>query len=197
MTLAEPTSLALLFPSPLLRLLLCFWLNSSFWKKLSTVSSFFLSGYTRSLGTHFFRVMADELPGRGTLLQPSIVPCRLSLLIFLIHSSLRLNWRRIVLSKFLITQVPSVSAEKLVLHRHAFCVLSRLRCNRHSLQLYFSHSRNGRIENSSCCHPTQESSDVILHHPLTDSLRSMLSDDSFFSTTSGPGAGSCGTSEAP
>ena len=57
---------------------------------------------------------------------------------------------RTVSSKFLDTQVPSISTEKLVLPRHARCVLSRLRCNGHS-QLLCSHiSRTGEIENFSC-----------------------------------------------
>ena len=36
-------------------------------------------------------------------------------------------------SKFFDTQVPSISTDKLVLPRHARCVLSRLRCNGHSV----------------------------------------------------------------
>ena len=48
------------------------------------------------------------------------------------------------------TQVPSISTEELVLPRHARCVLSRLRCNGHSLLLSAYLSRIGRIENPSC-----------------------------------------------
>ena len=45
------------------------------------------------------------------------------------------DWRRTVSSKFLATQVPSISTEELVLPRHVRCVLSRPPCNRHSLLL--------------------------------------------------------------
>ena len=48
------------------------------------------------------------------------------------------DWRRTVSSKYFDTQVPSISAEELVLPRHARCVLSRLRCNGHSLLLLIS-----------------------------------------------------------
>ena len=76
---------------------------------------------------------ADELARRGALLVPSAIPCSLFPLISRIHSRLISDWRRTVSSKFFDTQVPSISTEKLVLSRHARCVLSRLRCNGHSL----------------------------------------------------------------
>ena len=80
---------------------------------------------------------------------PSAIACSFSPLISRIHSSLFSDWRRTVSSKFFATQVPSIFPKKLVLPRHARCVLSRLRCNGHSLLLsYFS--RIGRIENPSC-----------------------------------------------
>ena len=58
-----------------------------------------------------------------------------SLLLSRIHSRPISDWRRTVSSKFFDTQVPSISTEELVLPRHARCVLSRPRCNGHSLLL--------------------------------------------------------------
>ena len=77
------------------------------------------------------------------------ISCSLSPLISRIHSSLFSDWRHTVSSKFFDTQVPSISTEKLVLPRHARCVLSRLRFNRHSFLLGSYLSRVGRMENSS------------------------------------------------
>ena len=68
-----------------------------------------------------------------------------------------------------------------MLPRHARCVLSRLRCNGHSLLLGSYLSRIGRIENSSCSacgHSSQDTSHLILHCPATDSLRRSLFGDS-------------------
>ena len=93
---------------------------------------------------------ADELASRRALLAPSANLCSLSPLISRIHSCLFSDWRRIVSSKYFDTQVPSISIEELVLPRHARCVLSRLRCNGHSLFLGSYLSRIDRIENSSC-----------------------------------------------
>ena len=59
-----------------------------------------------------------------------------------------------------------------MLPRQARCVLSRLRCNEHSLLLSSYLSRIGRIENSSCnaCgHSSQDISHLILHCPASDS----------------------------
>ena len=92
---------------------------------------------------------ADELARQGALLAPSAIPC-LSPLISRIHSHLFSDWRRTVSSKYFDTQVPSISTEELVLPRHARCVLSRLRCNGHSLLLGSYLSRISRIENPSC-----------------------------------------------
>ena len=78
---------------------------------------------------------ADELARRGALLVHSTIPCSLSPRTCRIHSHLISDWRRTVSSKFFDTQVPSISTEELVLPRHARCVLSRLRCNGHSLLL--------------------------------------------------------------
>ena len=124
---------------------------------------------------------ADELARRGALLAPSAIPCSLCPLISRIHSRLFSDWRRSVSSKYFDTQVPSISTEKLVLPRHARCVLSRLRCNGHSLLLGSYLSRIGRIENPSCSacgHPSQDISHLILHCPATDSLRRSLFGDS-------------------
>ena len=88
---------------------------------------------------------ADELARRRALIAPSATHCSLSPLISRIHSCLFSHWRRTVSSKFLDTQVPSISNEELVLSRHAYCVLSCLRFNGHSLLLSSSLSRIGRI----------------------------------------------------
>ena len=88
---------------------------------------------------------ADELARRGALLAPSAIPCSLSRFISRIHSRLFSDWRRTVSCKFFDTQVPPISTEELVLPRHARCVLSRLRCNGHSLLLSSYLSRIGRM----------------------------------------------------
>ena len=78
-------------------------------------------------------------------------------------------------------KVPSISTEELVLPRHARCVLSRLRCNEHSLLVGSYLSRIGRIENPSCSacgHSSQDTSHLILYCPATDSLRRSLFGDS-------------------
>ena len=112
---------------------------------------------------------------------PSAISCSLSPHISCIHSRLISDWRRTVSSKFFDTQVSSISTEELVLPRHARCVLSRLRCNEHSLLLGSYLSRIGRIENPSCSacgHSSQDISHLILHCPATDSLRRSLFGDS-------------------
>ena len=113
-----------------------------------------------------------------------------SFLLFLVSTCLFSDWRRTVSSKFFDTQFPSISTEELVLPRHARCVLSRLRCNGHSLLLGSYLSRIGRIENPSCSacgHSSQDISHLILHYPATNSLRRSLFGDSLSFTTSGPG----------
>ena len=135
---------------------------------------------------------ADELARWGALLAPSAIPCSLSSLISRMHSCLFSHWRRTVSSKFFDAQVPSISTGKLVLPRHARCVLSNLRCNGHSLLLGFYLSRIGRIENPSCSacgHSSQNTSHLILHCPATDSLRRSLFGDSssFYDLWSRPG----------
>ena len=124
---------------------------------------------------------ADELARRGALLEPSAIPCSLFPFTSCIHSCLISDWRRTVLSKFFGTQVPSISTEELVLPHHARCVLSRLRCNGHSLLLGSYLSRIGRIENPSCSacgHSSQDISYLIVHCPATNCLRRSLFGDS-------------------
>ena len=123
---------------------------------------------------------ADELAILGALLAPFAISCSLSSLISRIHFRLISDWRRTVSSKFFDIQVPSISTEELVLRRHACCVLSRLRCNGHSLLLGSYLYRIGRIENSSCSacgHSSQDTSHLIVHCPATDSLRPSLFGD--------------------
>ena len=84
----------------------------------------------------------DELARRGALLASSAIPCSLSPL----HSCLFSD----CLIEVLWQTGPSISTEELVLPRHARCVLSRLRCDGHSLLLGSYLSRIGRIENPSC-----------------------------------------------
>ena len=78
------------------------------------------------------------------------MPCSHFSLISGIHSSLFSDWRHTVSSKFFDTQVSSISTERVVLLRHARCVLSRLCCNGHSLLLSSYLCRIGRIKNPSC-----------------------------------------------
>ena len=143
---------------------------------------------------------ADELARRGALLAPSAIPCSLSSLISRIHSYLFSDWRRTISSKFFNTQVPSISTEKLVLSRHARCVLYYLCCNGHSLLLSSYLFRIGRVENSSCSacgHSSQDTSHLILHCPATDSLRRSLFGDSVSLRPLVQALGSCPAPGAP
>ena len=124
---------------------------------------------------------ADELARWRALLVPSAISCSLSPLTLRIHSCLFSDWRRTVSSKFFDTQAPLISTEELMLPHHARCVLSRLRCNGHSLLLGSYLTRIGRIENPSCSacgHSSQDTSHLILHCPATDSLSRSLFGDS-------------------
>ena len=141
-----------------------------------------LPSYNGSPDTSFLpgNDAADELARQGAPLVPAVISCSLSPLTSRIHSSLFADWMRTVSTKFFDTQVPSISTVELVLPRYARCVLSRLRCNGHSLLLSCL-SRIGRIENSSCSacgHSYQDISHLILHCPATDSLRRSFFGDS-------------------
>ena len=139
------------------------------WQELSSLS--FCSIRLQWVPGHSFLPENDaavKLAKRGALLAPSAIPCSLSPLISRIHSHPISDWRHTVSSKFFDTQVPSISTEELLLPRHARCVLSRLRFNRHSLLLGSYLSRIGKIENSSCSacgHSSQDISHLIVHCP--------------------------------
>ena len=136
--------LATLTSPPSFLLLQSLW---QIWLELSSLS--FCSIRLQWVPGHSFlpgEDTADELARRGAPLAPSAIPCSVSPLISCIHSSLFSDWRHTVSSKFFDTQVPSISTEELVLPRHASCVLSRLRCNGHSLLLssYLSYNRQNQ-----------------------------------------------------
>ena len=142
-----------------------------------------LSGYKWVFGHTFFpgNDAADELVQRGALLASSAIPCSLSFPVYHIHFSLFSDWRRAVSSKFIDTQVSSISTEKFVLPRHACCIFSRFYCNGHSPLLSSYLSRIGRIENFVCSaygHSPQDIFHLILYCPSTDSLHRLLFGDS-------------------
>ena len=121
-------------------------------------------------------------------------------LISCIHSSLFLNWKHTVSLKFFDTQVSLISTEELVLPCHARCVVSRLRCNEHSLLLSSDLSRIGRIKNSSCSacgHWSQDTTHLILHCPAMVSLHCSLFGDSMSLRLLVQALGSCPASGAP
>ena len=88
--------------------------------------------------------------------------------------------------------------EKLVLPRHAHCVLSRLRCNGHIFLLNLTFPGLAESSCSACGYPIQDTSHLILHCPATDSLRRSLFGDSLslHYLWSRP-CGSCSASGAP
>ena len=107
----------------------------------------------------------------------SAVPCSSPSFTSCIHSSRFLDWICTVSSKFFDTQVLSVSTKELVLPCQARCVLSRLRFTGHSLLLNSYLSKLDRIENRSCStcgHPIQDTSHLILLDPAKDSLSDSL-----------------------
>ena len=113
----------------------------------------------------------------------------ISLLISLVSTLLfsRTGGVLTVSSKIFDAAVPLISTEKLVLPRHVRCVLSRLRCNGHSLLLSSFLSRNGRIKSPSCSacghltsHFALSSYRLCAAHSLATFCLSM---------TSGPGPG--------
>ena len=185
---AAPTSLLFLFSSRSVLATLSsppsFLLSQTLWQIWQELLSLSCSIRLQWILGHSFlpgNDTVDELARQGALLTLSAIPCSLSPLISHIHSCLFSNWRHTVSSKFFDTQVPSISTEELVLPRHAWCVLSRLCCNGHSLLLGSYVSRIGRIENPSCSacgHSSQDTCHFILHCPATDSLRHSLLGDS-------------------
>ena len=130
-----------------------------------------LSGYNGSPDTRFSRETMQLMSwsDRVRYLRPlqSLV---VSLLIPLVST--------FVSCQYFDTQVPSISAEELVLPRHACCVLSCIRCNRRSLLLGSYLSRIGRIENPSCSacgYSYQNTFHLTLPCPAMDSLRLSVS----------------------
>ena len=149
-----------------------------------------LSDYNRFPDTRFSRetIRLMSRPDGERYFRP-LQPLVVSLLLSLVSTLLFLRPEATVSSKFFDTQVPSIATEKLVLPRHARCVLSHLCCNKHSLLLGSYLSRIGRIENlscSTCGHSSQDTSHLILHCPATDSLHCSLFDDSLISLRSWP-----------
>ena len=157
------------------------------WQELSFISS--CSIRLQWVPKHSFlpgNDAADELARRGALLAHSAIPYNLSYPLF---SFLGLEAYSFNIFD---TQVPLISTEKFVLPRHARCVLSRLRCNGHSLLLRSYHSRISRIENPSCS-ASGHSSRTPLISFCTVQLRTLCAAHSLatlrLSTTSGPDPG--------
>ena len=141
-----------------------------------------LSGYNGFPDTRFSRGTTRPMswPDGERYLRPpqSLV---VSLLLSLVSTLVFCRTGGVLSHQSILTRVPSISTEELVLPRHARCVLSRLRCNGHSLLLCSYLPRIGRIENPSCSacgHSSQDISHLILHCLATDSLRRSLFGDS-------------------
>ena len=169
-----------------------FLLSQTLWQELSSLSS--CSIRLQWVPGHSFlpgNDAADELARREAILAPFAIPCGLSF-VSRIFSRFISDWRRTVSSKFFDTQVPSISTEELVLPRHTRCVLSRLRCNGHSLLLSSYLCRIGRIENPSCsaCGPSPRTPLISF---CTVQLRTLCAAHSLASlclcTASGPDPG--------
>ena len=94
--------------------------------------------------------------------------------------------------KFFDPQSLLVFSELLVLPGHAHCVLSRLRCNGHSLPLNSYLSRIDRIDNplcSACGHPTQNTTHLNLSCPATNFTHVRFLATHFLYTTCDQGLG--------
>ena len=94
--------------------------------------------------------------------------------------------------KFFDSQAPSSFTKKLVLSRPARRVLSRLRCNGHSLLLNSYLSKIDQMENSlcsTCGRLTQDTSHLLLHCLATDSLLARFLAILFLHMTTGPDFG--------
>ena len=148
---------------------------SIFLADLAGTAFFLFLFYQATMGT---RTLISPGPGGERYLRP---PQSLLVSLLSLVSTLLFSRTGGVLSKFFDTQVSSIFTEELVLLRRARCVLSRLRCNGHSLLLRSYLFRIGRIENPSCSacgHSSKDTSHLILHCPATDSLRRLLFGDS-------------------
>ena len=128
---------------------------------------------------------ADELARRSTLLVPCTIPCSLFFFISRIHLYFFSTGGVVSHCNSLTHRV--LQSPPRNLYSYDCYMLSRLRCNRHSLLLSCNLSRIGRIENPSCSaygHSSLDISHLILYCPAMDSLVTLC-----LSTTSGPGPG--------
>ena len=149
-----------------------------------TILLLLLLYYQATIGglvTHLFRGMTRLMSWSVECAAPAI-HCPMQSLFPYLSYPLFSFWdlRRTVLSKFVDTQVSSISNKKLVLPCHPCYVLSRLRCYKRSPLLNLYLSRIDGIENtlcSACGQPTHNISHLILHCPATNSLRCLLFGD--------------------
>ena len=123
--------------------------------------------------------LADSLARTGASLphSPSAAPQSYSSVSAFLRFSLRTSWRSAVRCRFFDSPIPSVSAEERPLPRRARCVLSRLRCNGHSLLLASYLYRIGRSPSSACpaCgSPTQDLPHLLLSCPAASSRRAAI-----------------------